>query len=57
MYTKEIYTVEGGYGYRILCDGVPIIEQPFHPEKDGFVPMTKTQANACADTVLGRLVG
>ena len=55
MYTKEIYSVDGGFGYRILNNSTPIIVQDIDPEVSGIVVMDEARANAAADTVLARL--
>ena len=56
MYSYEIFIMEtGSFGYRILNNESPIIVQEFHPDKDGFEPMTEEQANECAKIVLDRV--
>jgi len=55
MYTKEIYPVDGGFGYRIYNNGTPCIVQDIDPEASGHVIMDEVRANECADVVLARL--
>lgn len=40
-----------GYEYRIG----DFLYQPFHPDKDGFVPMSLEDAEACVQAVLKRI--
>lgn len=46
----EIFEVEGGFGYR-----VDSVVQYFHPEKPGFEPMTKDEAEQFASEVAARM--
>ena len=46
----EIFETEGGYGF--LVAGV---FQPWHPEKEGNVPMTRDEAETYGAAVLARL--
>jgi len=55
MYDHELFAVEGGYGFRVLCDGLPVIVQDFHPGIDGRVAMSEEEAVTEAQTIIGRL--
>jgi hypothetical protein len=50
----EVYAIEGGFGYRILNDGLVVIDQPFNPNMQGFVRFTESEAN---DKALAYIVG
>lgn len=45
IYARIIPT-KGGYAYEVCKDGVAFIRQDFHPMKEGFVPMTKDEAES-----------
>lgn len=46
----EIFETAGGYGYRVGA-----VYQEFHPDKEGFQPMTQDEAIACAQQVADRM--
>lgn len=46
----EIFEEDQGWAYRVGG-----IYQPYHPEKDGFIPMTQAEAEQCACIVHERL--
>ena len=48
----ELFETENGWGYK-----VEHIYQEFHPNKPGFVPMTKEEAEQLANELLQRLKG
>jgi len=48
-YEIEIFEVEGGYGFKILKDGIPIIIQEFKPFSEGFQKMTREEAEYYAN--------
>lgn len=49
----EIFEVDGGgFGYR-----VQLVVQYWHPDKEGFVPMTREEAEECAAVVAARMAG
>lgn len=52
MATLEIYDTPDGHGYRILVDGTCCIDQPFHPEREGFSPMSEAEARTLGAAVL-----
>lgn len=54
-YTKQLYPKDEGYGFYILCDENPIINQDYMPDVDGNVVMTEQEANDWADIILERL--
>lgn len=47
MYLKNVFPVDGGYGFSILKDGVEILNQPFDP--DTLMPIDEQTANQLAD--------
>ena len=53
--TKEVYEIDGGYGYKISIDDKLFINQPHAPAVSGFVKMTEGQANALADKVVQKI--
>ncbi len=57
MITKEVYLLPGGhgYGYRILINGKPVIQQIQAPAISGLHLMTERQANRLADMVVEKL--
>lgn len=56
MYSKQIYKLENGYGYRILYGENIIREQDFHPNKSGITTMTELEANKLADDKIEELL-
>lgn len=44
MITSKLIEFEGGYSYQIMKDDIPFIVQDYHPQKSGFVVMTKEEA-------------
>lgn len=44
----ETYDSDYGVGYRILVNGVVVVDQPFKPNTPGFVGMTQAEAEAAA---------
>jgi len=49
-YEIEIFQTErGGYGFKILKDGIPVIIQEFKPYVNGFELMTREEAEYCAN--------
>lgn len=56
MYTYELYSINGGVGFKILCDSNPIIVQDYKPDVDGFVVMSEEEALTAVKTVLARMV-
>lgn len=57
MYTYEIYNVDGGYAFNIMCDGNVIITQEYLPDAEGYVAMTENQATHNAKTIINRIEG
>lgn len=55
MFTYETYAVKGGYGYRILADGKPFIDQPFLPCVAGAIIMTRAKAISLATKLVNRM--
>jgi len=52
-FKKEIYEVRPGeYGYKIFIDGKLVIVQPHKPRVQGFVPMSKDEANELAEKTI-----
>jgi hypothetical protein len=56
MYSKEIFETEKGFGYKILKDDVVVIIQDFKPGVEGWISMTKEEANQLADEEIKNLV-
>ena len=54
-YSFEVYQHSGGYGYRILDNGVVIITQEYSPPDPGETPMDEATATAWATTVTNNL--
>lgn len=52
---KEVFAIEGGFGYRIVIDGRSVTEQLFAPGLSGFVLMTEAEAREFADSDLARM--
>jgi len=53
---KEIYEVEpGSFGYRVYVDDVLTVDQSFKPRVEGFQPMSREEADSCADEDIGRI--
>jgi hypothetical protein len=46
--TSEVYTINGGFGFRILDTATPIFVQETKPEVEGNVLMTETEATTYA---------
>lgn len=57
MYTYELYHVENGYGYKIIYENNTYILQEYDPTREGFVVMTKEQAENNAQIIIKRIVG
>lgn len=57
MYTYELYIVENGFGFKILCNGSLIITQDYKPNVNGYIVMTEEEAINEAKDVLNRLGG
>lgn len=57
MLTYELFSVEDGFGYRILSDGNTIVQQDYAPDKPGFVVMTNDAAIFEAQVVIARIEG
>jgi len=57
MYEYELFEVDGGYGFKILIDGIVFQEQPYKPRVEGFVAMTESEAIGEATGTIERLVG
>ena len=57
MLKYELFSVEGGFGYRILLDGNTIVQQDYAPDKPGFVVMTSEEAVFEAQVVIARIEG
>jgi hypothetical protein len=58
LYTKEVYLIdkkEKTYGYKILLDGTPVLDQPFKPALGSSSTMNEAQANAISEEVLARI--
>lgn len=51
-YQKEIYTIGGGFGYRIYRNGIIETDQPHTPGVIGIVRMTEKEANDFADAII-----
>lgn len=56
-YTYELFEVENGFGYNILCSDSIIITQKYAPDLSGFIVMTNEQAIENANIVIDRLEG
>jgi|YNPMSStandDraft_1061717.scaffolds.fasta_scaffold11776_3 hypothetical protein len=56
MYSKEIFKTDEGFGYKILKNEVVFIVQDFKPGVEGWIPMTKEEANQLADEEIKNLV-
>ena len=56
MYSYETFEIDDYFGYRILCNGSPIIVQEYAPDIDGYVKMTNDEAISNAQIILTRLV-
>lgn len=54
-YEAHLVQHDDGWGYEITCNEQAIIVQRYHPDKPGSVPMTESEATACAEAVLARL--
>lgn len=53
---KEIYEVEpGNFGYRVYVDDGLTVDQSFKPRVEGFQPMSREEADACADEDIRRI--
>lgn len=57
MYTYELFEIENGYGFNILCDGSIIIKQEYMPDVDGYIIMTFDEAKEFANILLARIKG
>lgn len=55
-YTKEIYKIGSGFGYRILCNSIVENDQPHAPGMPGIIYMTELEANTNADNVINQKV-
>lgn len=56
-YTYELFEVGDGFGYNVLCGGSIIIAQEYAPDLSGFIVMTREEATANAEIIIGRLEG
>lgn len=54
-YSYELFSIENGFGYNILCDGSIIITQEYDPNLSGYSIMTEEYAKEQAEIVLKRL--
>lgn len=55
MHTYTLYPLGGDhFGYYILADGNPVIQQDFAPGVPGFNPMTEAEADAYAKAEIAR---
>ena len=52
MYTKELFPVEDGFGYRVLKDGTLVVVQDYQPGVEGFQVMSKTKAGQLANELV-----
>lgn len=57
MYTYELFTVDTGFGFNILQEGVPIIVADYMPGASGYVVMTEEVATFEAQQIINRLGG
>lgn len=55
-YTKEIYKIGSGFGYKILCNSIVENDQPHAPGMPGIIYMTELEANTNADNVINQKV-
>lgn len=55
MYTHELYTVETGFGFRILQDGTSTIVSDYKPGASGFEVMTEEEAIFEAQQIIDRM--
>lgn len=55
MYTYELYTVETGFGFKILQDGTATIVSDYRPGASGFEVMTEEEAIFEAQQIISRM--
>lgn len=57
MYTYELFNINDGFGYNVLCENNIIINQEYEPDLEGFKIMSKERAEENAKIIISRILG
>ena len=57
MYTYELFNINDGFGYNVLCENNIIINQEHEPDLEGFKIMSKERAEENAKIIISRILG